>query len=169
MKKIFVFIVIFALTSGGAFTFAQMNQEDFIKVAVDSMEINRKVLVAANNDLSDEESQAFWPIYDSYRSNVKKVNERLYRLIDKYAENYASLSDEVASEILGEAIAIDVERGEYLRGYVDSLKEILPVRKVAKLYQIENKMDSLARAELALQIPFVSAPEAEEETVIAIN
>ena len=41
------------------------------------------------------------------------------------------------------------------RAYVDDFSAVLPGRKVARFYQIENKMDAVLRYELASRIPVV--------------
>ena len=41
------------------------------------------------------------------------------------------------------------------RAYVPEFAAILPGRKVARLYQIENKMDAVIRYDLAATIPVI--------------
>jgi len=42
-----------------------------------------------------------------------------------------------------------------LSDYVPKFEKVLPPKKVARLYQIENKMRALVNYELARQIPLV--------------
>jgi hypothetical protein len=81
-------------------------------------------------------------------------------LIKKYGENYTNLTDAVAAELITEAMDIEDDRIIYKRIYVEDLLNILPTRKVAILFQIENKIEAALKYELAIQVPYV--PLAEE-------
>ena len=50
---------------------------------------------------------------------------------------------------------VDQHRTALRRKYVDQFAEVLPGRKVARFYQIENKVDAVIRYDLAATIPVV--------------
>ena len=74
-------------------------------------------------------------------------------LITTYADNYQSLTDKVADKLLTEFVRIEVERPRLKAQYLPKFKNVLPVKKVARFYQIENKLDTVILAELAEAIP----------------
>ena len=73
---------------------------DSIEVLRSELRTDRKVLVAEQMKFTDQESQAFWPIYGSYRSEVDRVNDRLVELMLEYADLYPDVPDQRASEML---------------------------------------------------------------------
>ena len=51
------------------------------------------------------------------------------------------------------------------KGYVKKFKKVLPAKKVARYYQVENKLDAIIDVDLAREIPLVGAvpvPEASK-------
>jgi hypothetical protein len=155
MKKILIIVVLLGVFACMP-AFAQVNTEDQIEVLRDSAEVDRKAIVAMNVNLTEEESAVFWPVYNKYRGEMKDVNDRLLAMIRKYAENFKNLSDEMAAELMAEAMDIEQDRQIYKRLYVEGLLDILPTKKVAVLFQIENKIEAEIKYDLSLEIPFVN-------------
>jgi hypothetical protein len=57
--------------------------------------------------------------------------------------------------MLDEMLAIDQEALKVRKDYVKKFGQILPAKRVARFFQIENKMDAVIKADLAEQIPLV--------------
>ena len=140
-------------------SFAQMNVEDQVELLRSAVKTSRKAIIAANVVFTEEESELFWPLYNEYRITVDKVNDRLLALIKKYAKNYESLSDEVASELMIESLDIEEDRLVLKHIYTVALLDVLPPRKVARFFQLENKMDAEVKYDLALSIPLAKPKE----------
>ena len=129
-------------------------------VLLDAIRANRKALVAVNLNLSDEEAAKFWPVYDRYAKELFATGDRLAAVIQKYTENYEKLSDAEAMKLMEEYLAVEADRLEIRREYLDDFAAVLPGRTVARLYQIENKIDALIRYDLAREIPVVEGDAA---------
>ena len=63
--------------------------------------------------------------------------------------------DEKASRIVEDFLAIERERAEVREKYLEPFSEALSGRKVARFYQIENKIQAIFRYELARSIPVI--------------
>ena len=118
---------------------------------------DKKLLVADNLQLTDSEAKAFWPVYDAYQKDLQKLNERLGKAIETYAEGYnkETLTDADAKKLISEAIGIEESEAKLHRTYAAKLEKVLPGKKVARYLQIETKIRALIRFELAGQIPLV--------------
>ena len=123
---------------------------------------NKKALVAVNLKLTDAEAKDFWPLYDRYEGELKGVNDRLVTLIEDYTKNYASLTDEQAKKIAEDYLTVEEDRAKVRRTYFAEFTKVLPGKKAARFYQIENKMDAVLRYDLAATIPVV-----DEKPVVA--
>src|ERR1700741_2096724 len=64
---------------------------------IDSM---KKQLIAANVTLTDTEATKFWPVYEQYSAELKKITYTKNALIKEYAEEYGSLTDEQADSFI---------------------------------------------------------------------
>lgn len=128
-----------------------------MEILREKIKADKKLLVAANMELSETEGKAFWPIYDAYQRDLQGLNERLGAVILAYADAYNSgtLSDTQAEELLGEALAVEEAEAMMQKSYATKLTEALPGRKVARYMQIESKIRAALRYELAANIPLV--------------
>jgi hypothetical protein len=116
---------------------------------------NKKALVAVNLKLTDAEAKDFWPLYDRYEGELKGVNDRFVTLIEDYTKNYATLTDEQAKKIAEDYLAVEEDRAKVRRTFFADFTKVLPGKKAARFYQIENKMDAVIRYDLASEIPVV--------------
>ena len=117
------------------------------------IQARRQAIVTSAMDLTEAESQAFWPLYRDYRTDMAKVDDRLVNLIVVYASNYDSLTDDMASTLLTDYLDVEKARLDVKSQYVPRFQSVLPTRKVARFFQIDNKLDKRIQAELAADIP----------------
>src|SRR5262245_6903724 len=134
------------------------NEAD-LGLLLDTIRANRKALVAVNLDLPDDQAARFWPVYDRYLQEVQATGDRLARVIQEYTASYREISNEAAMKLMGEYLAIEADRVQVRRAYLPEFAKVLPGRTVARLYQIENKLDAVVRYDLAASIPVVEAAE----------
>lgn len=126
-----------------------------LPVLIDAIRANRKALVAVNLGLSEEEAAKFWPLYDRYQAAIDVSGDKVAAVVEEYIENYRTLSDEGALELIEAYLAAEADRAQVRRTFVAEFAKILPGRTVARFYQIENKMDAVLRYDLAATIPVV--------------
>ncbi len=126
-----------------------------VEILRDSIRANKKALVAANLGLTDGEAKQFWPVYDRYQDELKGINDRLQKLIEDYATHFRDLSNEKATQLTSDYLTVEEDRAKVRRSYLPEFAKTLPGKKVARFYQIENKMDAVLRYDLAKEIPVV--------------
>ena len=125
------------------------------RVLLDTIRANRRALVAVNLDLGSEEAAGFWPLYDRYQAELDAIGDRLATIIEEYITSFRDLSDDKALQLVEGYLATEAERVKVRSTYLAEFARILPGRTVARLYQIENKMDAVLRYDLAATIPVV--------------
>jgi hypothetical protein len=126
-----------------------------MEILREKLKADKKLLVATNMQLTQNEAPGFWPIYDAYQADLDKLNARLGQLIKRYAEAYRTdtLTDDKARALLDEMLQIEEAEVAQKRAYVPKLSAVLSQVKVARYLQIENKIRALIRYELAGDIP----------------
>jgi hypothetical protein len=128
-----------------------------MEILREKVKADKKLVVAANMQLTESEAQAFWPVYDAYQKDLQAINDRTGKLITDYADawNKGPVTDETANKLADEALAIDDAELALKRSYLPKLKKALPAAKVARYLQIENKIRAAIKYELAAAIPLV--------------
>jgi hypothetical protein len=149
-------IVLLAAAAALALPAAAQTKSD-MQILAEKVKADKKLVVAANMQLTEEEAKGFWPVYDAYQKDLEGINKRLGATIRNYANAYnkGQVSDEAAKKLINEAIAIEDAEVKLKRSYVPKLEKVLPGIKVARYIQIENKIRAVVRHELAAEIPLV--------------
>src|SRR5882757_7456408 len=127
---------------------AQTKTDDTnMQILRDKVKADKKLVVAANMDLTDAEGKVFWPIYDMYQKDLQALNERLAASISAYADAYNknTLTDDQAKTLLNSALSIDQDEVTMRKKYAAKLTPVLPGKKVARYLQIENKIRAAIR------------------------
>lgn len=129
-----------------------------MQILLDKVKADKKLLVAQNMDLTDAESAKFWPLYEEYQRELDQLNQRLAGTITEYADAYRKgpIPDETAAKLLDEALTVEEGEVALKKSYAGKFGEVLPATKVARYLQIETKIRSLLRLDLARNIPLVS-------------
>jgi hypothetical protein len=131
------------------------SQADEIELTREMVQTERKAIVAENMQFSEAESRNFWPVYNEYVAEVRKVNDRRARLIVDYARAYENLTETQAEAFLKEAIEIDKAELKVKESFLPKFKKVLTSKRVARFYQIENKLDTIIDFGIASEIPLV--------------
>ena len=120
-------------------------------------QVDKKHVVTANLDLTDEEARKFWPVYEAYQEELKKLNRRTGQVIFDYAEAVRgnTLTDAQALVLIQESIAVEKAEAKLKSDFVPKLAKVLPARKAIRYIQMESKLRAAVRAELAEKIPLV--------------
>jgi hypothetical protein len=147
-------ILMFGLAPHGV---AQDKPADNMQILRDKIRADKKLVVATNMELMESEAKGFWPIYDEYQKDLQKINRRLANLLESYAADFRrkSLTDEKAKQLINEAVAIEQAEADLKSTYAPKLSKVLPVRKVARYLQIENKIRAVVKYDLAQGVPLV--------------
>jgi hypothetical protein len=131
--------------------------KDQIELTRWSIQSERKAAVENNLQLSEQEGKAFWPLYDDYRAAMSKVGERTVKLITDYADAYTqnSLTNEQALRMLNDYVSIETDKLKVKKRYLKRFENVLPPKKLARFFQIDNKMDAFINAAIAKEVPLV--------------
>ena len=124
------------------------------------VETERQAIVAANLPLNDAEADAFWPVYREYRNSVADLDEKAFSIVMSYAKLYnaGTMSDMDGISLMDDAIAIEGKRQQERTKVWKKVQQALPGAKAARYMQIESKLDSIRRFELAREIPLIEPP-----------
>jgi hypothetical protein len=148
-------ILAFALIAAPVRAEEQKVDTSNMEILREKIQADKKLVVAANMDLTEAEGKAFWPIYQEYQAKLMKINERIGKLIMNYAENYKSMTNDIAHKLQKESMALEKERLALKELYFPKFQKAVPAMKAVRYFQIENKIQAIVQYELAGSIPLV--------------
>ena len=114
---------------------------------------DKRAVYAQGMQLTDEESRVFWPIYDAYEAKLKKIDDRLIRLIDDYAAKYSTMTDADAQQMLATTMKLDRERMDLGQAYTRQIARAVPAIKALRYAQIESRIDNELQRKVMQLIP----------------
>ncbi|MEW5740343.1 MAG: hypothetical protein AB1938_15550 [Myxococcota bacterium] len=115
----------------------------------------KKAVVLANLGLSEDEAKKFDPVYEAYQKELAGLADRMLKVFDELGKNFDALDDKTAKKLVDDSVAIEADRAKLMKTYLPKFRKVLPEKKVARYYQIENKLRAIVTAELADAIPLV--------------
>ena len=130
---------------------------DVVEVVRSDLKADRKALIAEQMVLTDQESDAFWPVYRDYRAEVEKANDSLVNLILEYADLYPQVPEDKASEMLKRYAKIETNLLSIKKKYLKKFSKVLPPSKLFRFAQLDNRLDLSTRVGLASAIPILPA------------
>ena len=157
MKKSIGVAMAIMLFGFAPLSLAQDKRADNMQILRDKIRADKKLVVATNMELTESEAKTFWPVYDEYQRDLQNINRRIAGLLDRYAADFhsKSLTDDKAKKLIDEALAIEQSEANLKSTYAPKLSKALPVIKVVRYLQIENKIRAVIKYDLAQGVPLV--------------
>ncbi len=136
------------------------NPRDALEVLRADLKADRKAVIAQEMSFTEQESQAFWPLYRNYRAEVDKVTDRLVKLVLEYVDLYPNLPEQKATEMLDQYTKIEADLLSVKRKHLKKFGKVLPASKVLRFAQLDNRFDLATRVGLATSIPLLGDNQA---------
>ena len=150
MKHAIALFCLVAVLAGSPLA-AQVRDETILTYDVVTTE--RKTLVMEALDITQDQMKALSPIYDAYLAELSVIADARVDLVKRFLSSYKALEDPVAELMLDELIDLDQAKLDLRKYYTRRFQEVLPARKVLRLWQIENKLDTVINSQLVKDIP----------------
>ena len=149
MKKLLL-IIVFVLASGLGYA-----QEAYIELLRSDVKTQKVAIVTEVMQFTNEEAEVFWPVYREYDFEQTKLGDARIELIKDYAENYETMTDQKAKEMVDGALTLQGKRIKLKKKYFKKFDKVLPSKTVAKFFQLENQINLLIDLQIASELPFI--------------
>lgn len=135
-------------------TFHVISNQDIDLLRKD-LRSKRKQLIAANLKLTESEAAKFWPIYDQYIAELIPINDRKFGLIQEYADNWGTLTNEQSLLFIRQWLDFDIEIAQLRQKYVPAVTKVLDGKKTATFFQLDRRIAMMMELQASSQIPLV--------------
>jgi hypothetical protein len=131
-----------------------VNDKD-IALLRQNLQAESKKIITKNMDLSDSEAAGFWPLYNQYAAEVRKVNDTRFGLVKDYARIYKTMTPQEADNIIRLLAQADQTIISLRLEYLPKFEQVLPGTKAALFMQLDRRLDSLFNVQIASQLPAI--------------
>jgi len=98
----------------------------------DKIESHKIAFITEQLNLTPEESQKFWPLYNEYSAKERELRS-------DFKGRPESVSEAEANEIIGKFFENEEKKLNLMKNYYQKFKMVLPASKVVKLHFAERK------------------------------
>ena len=92
-----------------------------------------------NLELTPEEAQQFWPVYNLFEKERVELFETKRTIEKQFRDNSASFSDKEIIKLIDKMVAISQLEADLMKKYNNELLEVLPPQKVLILFNMEHE------------------------------
>ncbi len=133
---------------------AQAQQErDVIELIKSQISTQRQALVAENLNLTEAQTEAFWPLYREFQSKRGPLIDRRIKLLQDFRDNFDGLTDEQSGDIIDRWLKLEDDIVKLRKQYVKKFRKILPEKSTLRYFQVENKLDTIIDYDLSRVTP----------------
>lgn len=105
----------------------------------ENIEAMKVAFITSKLDLTPEEAQKFWPVYNQYTEKVKELRKKRREDEREAKKNFDELSDKEIEQAIDNDLTIRQKELDLQKEYNTKFKTVLPIKKVSKLYLAEEQ------------------------------
>ena len=118
-------------------------QPPISKKKMEQIESQKIAFISTELDLSTEEAQVFWPVYNQYSNELKTLRDNRLKGSKKLNKNLSNIADAELEKILDDMIDrfanMKMQEVKVKKKYHIEFKKVLSIQQVALLYKSERK------------------------------
>jgi hypothetical protein len=119
------------------------------------LKAEKAAIIINNMHFTEAEKDAFWPVYQKYQKELSKLGDERVALIKDYAAHLGTIDDAKAKELTARAMALEEQRLQLVKKYIDEFGKVLPAKQVARFFQLEMQMQRMVDIQVAAELPLV--------------
>ncbi len=151
MKKLLLALVLFFIAIS---TYAQPTKDE-VSYIQSTWGMEKRDIVKNFMVLNESEAKGFWEVYDKYEDSRKEIGKDRINTIYDYAQNYTTLTDAKAEELIKKSLSNQTKFLELLNTTYDQMKTVISPTNAVKFIQLENYLDAMIKIKIMAELPLV--------------
>lgn len=131
------------------------NLESYLELAVPEIRGKTAEIVKGSMNFTEEESEAFWPLYRKYEHESVAIGDEMIALIRDYQASLDTLDDEKAKELADRVFQIDEKEVRLNKKYFKEFSKVLSPKRVLQFFQLTRRIDTLIDMRIASILPMI--------------
>ena len=171
MKKMIIILAMIVMATG--LWGQEQNQQErkmteaewtsYIQLMRLNLKAEKANIIVQSIQFTDEESKNFWPVYKKYEEKLDKVSDQRVAFIRSFAENYDTMTDAKADELMNAAFQYQKERLALTEELYKNVKKVLGPVKAVKLIQLEHQINLLIDLKINSELPLIKAANLKDK------
>lgn len=132
MKKITLVLLILGTS------FGSIAQEKATGIKKENKKAEKIAFISTKLELTTAEAEKFWPVYNESEAEFKLLKKE-HKAAMGEKKKISEMSDTEVEKLLDTGLEIQQKELDIRKKYLVKFKEVLPIKKVAKLTRIEHE------------------------------
>jgi hypothetical protein len=133
----------------------EKNLQTLTEMMRKDLRMQKQSIVDQAMGLEAAQKAQFWGIYDKYQKELNLIWDQRIANIQKYADNYQTMTDTVADELAVKMLDVAQQNLALRKKYYAQVKAALGARVAARFLQTETMVGDLVELQIGSQIPLV--------------
>ena len=121
------------------FNLSYSQQCDKFSKHKEKMEAEKVAFITKKLDLSVDEAQKFWPIYNELQDKKTELHMQKRTLMKKFHKGFETMSESDIEKGLDKSLNIDLEVDKMRIEYNNKFKKAIGIKKTALFYESERE------------------------------
>ncbi len=131
------------------------NLRAFVELARSDLKTQKTLIIAQNLQFTDDEAAEFWPLHSEYNLALNKLLDERLQLLNEYAGIYKTMTDKQAAGLANKVFSWEEKRAKLKRTWFKRFSKVVPAKKAAQFFQIENQINAALDLQLAAALPLI--------------
>jgi hypothetical protein len=152
IRKLLTVTLITVIAGIAAPSFAQ---NDVIELLRSDIRTQKKALITGAMQMTEAESDIFWPIYNEYENELRLVGDRRVATIKDFADNYENMTEEMAKDLSKRSLKNQEDRLSLYKKYNGKFAKALSPKMAARWLQAEYAINEMIDVQIAAEMPLM--------------
>ena len=130
-------------------------QTDLIELMRSDLRTEKMAIVTRAMQLTEAQSELFWPVYKEYETDMVKLNDERVALIKEYAASYDTMTDDIAKGLIDRSFKLQESRNKTIKKYVGKMTKALDAKTAARWAQVELTLASAIDLQVGSELPLL--------------
>jgi hypothetical protein len=157
MKRIILAVLALTLFVAGN---AQA-QDQYLELMRSDIRTQVTAIVTEAMQLDEAQGEAFWPIYREYELAVSKLGDQRIALIKKYVDNYMTMDNAMADEIIKDVMKLNKDRMATREKYYKQINKAIGGVLAARFWQVDGIIQNIIDLQVSAELPIIEHTKAE--------
>jgi hypothetical protein len=150
MKKTLILLSVILIAGGSLYS-----QEAYLELLRSDLRTQKVAIVTEAMELTDAQSQVFWPIFRKYDAELTTLNDQRIALIKDYAQSFDKMTDAKADELTKQVFSLLGKRLKLQESYYQQFSKALNSVLAARFMQVERQINALVDLQIASELPLI--------------
>ena len=131
------------------------NIRAYIELLRTDLKSSKSQIMGEVMQLDTDQATKFWPIYKEFETEYARVGDRIVAVINKYADEFESMTDATADQLGEQVLSIEQQRNALKKKFYDRVKQGLGAIVAMRFLQVENQLERIVDLQIAAGLPVI--------------